>query len=112
MEERNDTVAGVAVANADAAAAATGGAPVADAFGGGEPVAEGDASRASRQKLREVSDDEVKKMVDALTGATWGKRNRIMAGMFQRDLRTRAGSMPTFAPPGTDIEQGASGEDA
>ena len=47
--------------------------------------------------------DEVRKTIDAVSGATWGARNRIMAGLFQRDLRTRGDDMPAFAPPGEDI---------
>ncbi len=50
-----------------------------------------------------VGSNEVRKTIDAMTGATWGTRNRIMAGLFQRDLRTRGDDMPAFAPPGEDI---------
>lgn len=81
--------------------------PVADGrtdngrVGAGAPDAARD--RASAQKLRGVGDDEVKKTIDAVTGATWGTRNRIMAGLFQRDMRKHPGDMPAFAPPGEDI---------
>lgn len=62
-----------------------------------------DADRASAQKLRGVGADEVEKTIDAVAGATWGTRNRIMAGLFQRDMRRHADDMPAFAPPGEDI---------
>ena len=65
----------------------------------------GDATRPAREGERSpgVSADEVQETVDAVSGATWGTRNRIMAGLFQRDLRMRADDMPAFAPPGEDI---------
>ena len=70
-------------------------------------VAASGATRSTREGERSpgVSSDEVQKTVDAVSGATWGTRNRIMAGLFQRDLHTRADDMPAFAPPGEDIPQ-------
>ena len=61
------------------------------------------ASDERDERLGGVNADEVRKTIDAVTGATWGTRNRIMAGLFQRDLRTRGNDMPAFAPPGEDI---------
>lgn len=46
-----------------------------------------------------LDSSEVQKTIDAVTGATWGTRNRIMAGLFQRDLRKHGDDMPAFAPP-------------
>ena len=65
----------------------------------------GDAVDRAQRGARStgVSTEEVQKTVDAVSGATWGTRNRIMAGLFQRDLRTRGDDMPAFAPPGEDI---------
>ena len=61
------------------------------------------ASTERGERAGSVDADEVRKTIDAMTGATWGTRNRIMAGLFQRDLRTRGDEMPAFAPPGEDI---------
>ena len=61
------------------------------------------ASREGCVQPGAVGSDEVRKTIDAVSGATWGTRNRIMAGLFQRDLRTRGDDMPAFAPPGEDI---------
>ncbi len=61
------------------------------------------ASTERGERAGGVDADEVRKTIDAVTGATWGTRNRIMAGLFQRDLRTRGNDMPAFAPPGEDI---------
>ena len=71
----------------------------------GRVATAGDATRSAREGERSpgVSADEVQKTIDAVSGATWGTRNRIMAGLFQRDLRMRADDMPAFAPPGEDI---------
>lgn len=56
--------------------------------------------RASAQKIVIASDDEVAKVVDAITGATWNTRNMIMEKMFHKDLKDRADDMPEFKPPG------------
>ena len=52
-----------------------------------------------------LDSSEVQKTIDAVTGATWGTRNRIMAGLFQRDLRKHGDDMPAFAPPGEDVRR-------
>ena len=43
-------------------------------------------------------DDEVQEVIDAVTGATWGTRNRIMEDMFHKRLDQDASSVPLFAP--------------
>ena len=45
-------------------------------------------------------DDEVQEVIDAVTGVTWGMRNRIMEDMFHKRLDQDASSVPLFAPPG------------
>lgn len=45
-------------------------------------------------------DADVQEVIDAVTGATWGTRNRIMEDMFHKRLDQDASSVPTFAPPG------------
>ena len=82
-------------------AAATSGAAV------GRVATAGGATRSAREGEQSpgVSADEVQKTIDAVSGATWDTRNRIMVGLFQRDLRTRADDMPTFPPQGKNIPQ-------
>ena len=57
------------------------------------------------RKTGGVDLNEVQKTIDAVTGATWGTRNRIMAGLVQRDLRKHGNDMPAFAPPGEDVSR-------
>ena len=57
------------------------------------------------RKTGGVDSSEVQKTIDAVTGATWGTRNHIMAGLFQRDLRKHGDDMPAFAPPGEDVSK-------
>lgn len=48
-------------------------------------------------------DADVQEVVDAVTGATWGTRNRIMEDMFHKRLDQDASSVPAFAPPGETL---------
>ena len=50
------------------------------------------------------SGKDVQRVVDAVTGATWNARNRIMENLFQEDLAANAAVLPAFAPPGQDME--------
>lgn len=42
----------------------------------------------------------VQETIDAVTGATWGTRNTIMEGLFQKDLAEHGDQMPSYRPPG------------
>lgn len=44
--------------------------------------------------------DTIQETVDAVSGATWGTRNRIMEGLFQQDLADHGDAMPAYRPPG------------
>ncbi|MEG0418882.1 MAG: hypothetical protein RSB04_07365 [Gordonibacter sp.] len=44
-------------------------------------------------------------VVDAVTGATWGTRNRIMEGLFKEDLRAGAQGLPVFSSPGSPVKR-------
>lgn len=46
----------------------------------------------------------VQDVVDAVTGATWNTRNRIMEDLFQADLAAGSADLPAFSPPGTPLE--------
>lgn len=80
-------------------------APRQESLAASDGTSPGDAAGRARKGTRspDVSTEEVQKTVDAVSGATWGTRNRIMAELFQRDLRTRGDDMPAVAPPGEDI---------
>lgn len=43
-------------------------------------------------------------VIDAVTGATWQTRNRIMEDMFHEDLKAGVAGMPEYCPPGTSLE--------
>ena len=45
------------------------------------------------------------KLIDAISGATWGERNRLMQKCFKQKLRSNDGSVPQFCPPGTKMEK-------
>lgn len=45
----------------------------------------------------------VQEVVDAVTGATWSTRNRIMEDLFQADLASGVADLPAFSPPGTPV---------
>lgn len=47
----------------------------------------------------------IQKVVDAVTGATWGTRNRIMENLFQEDLQAGVAGLPSFSPPGSAIRR-------
>lgn len=69
------------------------GEPCGDAKPAGEPA--GEDAPARTRSIQEV--------VDAVTGATWSTRNRIMEDLFREDLNAGASNLPTFAPPGTPV---------
>ncbi len=58
--------------------------------------------RALSQKLATPTPDEIDEVIDAVTGATWGERNRIMENRFaerlQREPRCRARLQPARHP--------------
>ena len=48
-----------------------------------------------------ASDDEVRDLIDAIAGATWNTRNRIMEERFHASLDSGgAQKVPAFKPPG------------
>ena len=49
----------------------------------------------------------VQDVVDAVTGATWSTRNRIMEGLFKEDLAAGAAGLPVFSPPGSPVDRNA-----
>ena len=57
--------------------------------------------RAPSQKLATPSPDEIDEVIDAVTGATWGERNRIMEDRFAERLSENPDAVPAFSPPGT-----------
>lgn len=50
---------------------------------------------ASKRSIQEV--------VDAVTGATWSTRNRIMEDLFREDLAAGGAGLPAFRPPGESL---------
>ncbi|MCQ4846417.1 hypothetical protein NE582_04190 [Gordonibacter pamelaeae] len=62
--------------------------------------------RLRAQKLAAPDEADVQRVVDAVTGATWGERNRIMEGLFEERRAADPGAVPAFSPPGTPIEKG------
>ena len=45
----------------------------------------------------------VQDVVDAVTGATWNTRNRIMEDLFHDELQAGLSTLPSFKPPGTPL---------
>ena len=41
----------------------------------------------------------------AVTGATWGERNRVMESLFEERRAADPGAVPAYRPPGTPIEK-------
>ena len=61
--------------------------------------------RALSQKLATPTPDEIDEVIDAVTGATWGERNRIMENRFAERLSENTDAVPAFSPPGTPLSQ-------
>lgn len=85
-----------------------GGAPpdaVADAAGGPSCDEESDGGRSvSLVDGSNATEDEVQDLIDAVAGATWNTRNRIMEERFLADLDRAGGAkVPAFKPPGEAI---------
>lgn len=53
------------------------------------------------QKVIIASAEEIEHVVDAVTGATWNTRNRIMSDLFQEQLEESPDMLPAYRPPGT-----------
>lgn len=77
---------------------------------GGGKVA--DDRRVRSQKLAPPTLDEISEVVDAVTGATWGERNRIMEARFAARLSEAPDDVPAFSPPGTPLSDSAGSCDA
>lgn len=110
MSPEHDNVDAVTGATVDAVTGATrrkGEAEVGEGRGEvelGEP--RGDAKPAGEEASGEdapVRTRSIQEVVDAVTGATWSTRNRIMEDLFREDLNAGASNLPTFAPPGTPV---------
>lgn len=65
------------------------------------PKADGAGTGAAEKSPKKHSIEEV---IDAVSGATWNTRNRIMEDLFKEELAASDGDMPTFAPPGSSLE--------
>ena len=92
--DEDAVVAGLSAS--DGGADAVTGATWAEPQGG---VARGEGF-CERDEAGSSFDADVQEVVDAVTGATWGTRNRIMEDMFHKRLDQDASSVPAFAPPG------------
>lgn len=92
--DEDAVVAGLSASNGGADAVT--GATWAEPQGG---VARGEGF-CERDEAGSSFDADVQEVVDAVTGATWGTRNRIMEDVFHKRLDQDASSVPTFAPPG------------
>lgn len=92
--DEDAVVAGLSASNGGADAVT--GATWAEPQGG---VARGE-SFCERDEAGSSFDADVQEVIDAVTGATWGTRNRIMEDVFHKRLDQDASSVPTFAPPG------------
>lgn len=62
-----------------------------------------DGRRVRNQKLAPPTPDEISEVVDAVTGATWGERNRIMEARFAARLSEVPDDVPAFSPPGSPL---------
>lgn len=56
------------------------------------------------QRLGRASDEEVADLIDAISGATWATRNRIMEERFLTRLGKSEDGCPAFKPPGQPID--------
>lgn len=72
--------------------------PCGEAKPAGEPGGEEASGEDAPVRTRSIQE-----VVDAVTGATWSTRNRIMEDLFREDLNVGASNLPTFAPPGTPV---------
>ena len=61
--------------------------------------------RLRAQKLAAPDEADVQRVVDAVTGATWGERNRIMESLFEERRAADPGAVPAYRPPDTPIEK-------
>lgn len=50
-----------------------------------------------------VTPEEIADLVDAVAGATWNTRNRIMEERFKDKLEQGNAHVPSFKPPGESI---------
>lgn len=67
--------------------------------GGSAACVTGGGPAEGRGRTRTLQD-----VVDAVTGATWDTRNRIMEDVFHERLAASEAPLPAFAPPGTPIK--------
>ena len=88
------------------------GADTGSSAGGAPPDAGGPSCDEESDGGRSVSlvdgsnatEDEVQDLIDAVAGATWNTRNRIMEERFLADLDRAGGAkVPAFKPPGEAI---------
>ena len=45
--------------------------------------------------------DDIQSVVDAVSGATWNTRNKIMEGLFFEQLAEAPDDVPSYRPPGS-----------
>ena len=72
--------------------------------GKGGAGAEGRWGRYDRVGEKSPKKHSIQEVIDAVSGATWNTRNRIMEDLFKEELAASDGDMPTFAPPGSSLE--------
>ena len=68
------------------------------------PKADGAGTTGSGAGEKSPKKHSIQEVIDAVSGATWNTRNRIMEDLFEERLAASDGDMPTFAPPGSSLE--------
>lgn len=57
--------------------------------------------RMQAQKLVPPDEQDIQRVLDAVTGATWNTRNRIMEDLFEERRAANPDAVPIYRPPGT-----------
>ena len=68
------------------------------------PKADGAGTIGSGAGEKSPKKHSIQEVIDAVSGATWNTRNRIMEDLFKEELAASDGDMPTFAPPCSSLE--------
>lgn len=58
-------------------------------------------ARCIHSVVLETGDEDLQRVVDAVSGATWGTRNSIMEGLFFEQLEADPAGVPAYRPPGS-----------
>ncbi len=97
-EQGSDLAAGRQSAGS-AAGGEAGGAAVPCAAGKGDASGPADTAAVGAAEASFPSND-VQDLIDAVAGATWGTRNRIMEERFLSSLEKGSRGVPAYKPPG------------